>query len=800
MKVRKRKKLTINPFVSEAQRRACYAADDPDWDCEEWETHTPKGKKLPKRKGKATSNAARRYSPSRVDPTRTVTLRRAFSAQLRRKFAILKGRLVKLLVDEDALGLKEREHDAFALHPSLNSFCPTGEGGGVDPSCSPGDKYDEWGRQQDKERSDRYRQDAKDRLQLAQHDYGQHDIPHRGVHVAEKLGNDPKRAASAVRSDRVAWHGIDAKELEARVKVLAKNDVKDLKKLAASRMRDLVSHQEQGAHLYRAETKEVAASAPEPQQRAYAKMVAQHEDRERHISASHDAVLAALRRMGVNVENVSPYPSLSVTLNLDPLGDYWQDEGGAQYVVNYDPDQPRDERGRFASGGSSSPATAAQPPPSLLSRLKGVGAKLSSLTDRIPVLGKIKGKVAQGMKAIHGKLEARYGAKVATAIMTSGSIGGYGVMALSTMTMGFPGIPIVNDLISIAAHTAVAELGLQAGRIAKRITGNEEITADWHHSAALALTQEEWSKLLHSLVREHYEDVRRSLRGNATLLQEAAGLTGHEPVVNTRWAFSADPEKVRAFKQWLVKQSHDLLQSQSDREMWQRYVEQGFRRGAARSFDDVNRGRRVLSQESQQKLDFYAGTRDQFLRSSFHQPESVEKVRMLASRSFDEMENVTTDMATRMTRTLTDGLVQGQHPTEIARSLADDLDISSSRAETIARTEVIRAHAEGQLTAMEQMGVEEVGVMVEWSTAGDDKVCPACEPLEGVVLKLEEAAGMIPRHPRCRCAWVPANVGEDDEDQQRSARSIRRAVAASAEELGDDLEIEVSTTRPRSTL
>lgn len=28
--------LTVNPFVSESQRRACYTKDDPDWDCHEW--------------------------------------------------------------------------------------------------------------------------------------------------------------------------------------------------------------------------------------------------------------------------------------------------------------------------------------------------------------------------------------------------------------------------------------------------------------------------------------------------------------------------------------------------------------------------------------------------------------------------------------------------------------------------------------------------------------------------------------------------------------------------------------------
>lgn len=33
---------TNNPFVSEEQRRACYAADDPNWDCDEWNDSTPK--------------------------------------------------------------------------------------------------------------------------------------------------------------------------------------------------------------------------------------------------------------------------------------------------------------------------------------------------------------------------------------------------------------------------------------------------------------------------------------------------------------------------------------------------------------------------------------------------------------------------------------------------------------------------------------------------------------------------------------------------------------------------------------
>jgi len=38
------------PFVSKAQRRACYARKDPGWDCGEWESHTHGD--LPERKKK----------------------------------------------------------------------------------------------------------------------------------------------------------------------------------------------------------------------------------------------------------------------------------------------------------------------------------------------------------------------------------------------------------------------------------------------------------------------------------------------------------------------------------------------------------------------------------------------------------------------------------------------------------------------------------------------------------------------------------------------------------------------------
>jgi GNAT superfamily N-acetyltransferase len=79
-------------------------------------------------------------------------------------------------------------------------------------------------------------------------------------------------------------------------------------------------------------------------------------------------------------------------------------------------------------------------------------------------------------------------------------------------------------------------------------------------------------------------------------------------------------------------------------------------------------------------------------------------------------------------------------------------------ADSVYTKNCIRAHAEGQLTALEAAGVEQVSAAAEYDTTGDGKVCPKCRPLDGVVLTVPEARGMIPRHPRCRCAWKPAVV------------------------------------------
>lgn len=235
-----------------------------------------------------------------------------------------------------------------------------------------------------------------------------------------------------------------------------------------------------------------------------------------------------------------------------------------------------------------------------------------------------------------------------------------------------------------------------------------------------------------------------------SLSQEETAAVGNED-----WSARRSHEKVEQFQEWLEEQFGDLLVGTDMEQLWHLYAEEGFRKGAGRAFDDVHASERVLAGRDQRSLDQYLGGRDQFLRSSFGSPVAVEKIKLLAGRSFDDLEGIGDDVSLRMSRALTDGLVRGMSPHEVARLLDDELELGRDRTETIARTEIVRAHADGQVHALRDMGVEEVGVQVEWSATEDDRLCPKCAAMRGKVLKLDEAEGMIPLHPNCRCAFIP---------------------------------------------
>ena len=144
---------------------------------------------------------------------------------------------------------------------------------------------------------------------------------------------------------------------------------------------------------------------------------------------------------------------------------------------------------------------------------------------------------------------------------------------------------------------------------------------------------------------------------------------------------------------------------------------------------------------------------------AFNRPIHSKTLSRLYTRTFRELDGITEAVGQQVSRELTEGFAQGWNPRKIASAINDRVEsVGYVRSKTLARTEVIKAHADSTLNRYKEEGVEgvdDVAGKAEFDTAGDNDVCSICRPLEGEVMSIAEASGLIPLHPNCRCAWLP---------------------------------------------
>lgn len=234
--------------------------------------------------------------------------------------------------------------------------------------------------------------------------------------------------------------------------------------------------------------------------------------------------------------------------------------------------------------------------------------------------------------------------------------------------------------------------------------------------------------------------------------------TAHILLFNARqrqFEFLTDADKLKAFNAWFQQQVEanvfSIEPGADVTKAWTaKYVELAYEKGLTNAYESAKLSGAFESEALAEQA------QSTFLRSALNAPESVNKVRLLGTRSFEQLKGVTGQMAADMNRILSQGMIEGKTPSAMVKEMNAQIEnISIGRAQKIVRTELVHAHAEGQLDAFEELGIEELGLEAEWSTAGDDRVCPQCDDLEGQVFDIDEARGMIPLHPNCRCTWIP---------------------------------------------
>ena len=135
---------------------------------------------------------------------------------------------------------------------------------------------------------------------------------------------------------------------------------------------------------------------------------------------------------------------------------------------------------------------------------------------------------------------------------------------------------------------------------------------------------------------------------------------------------------------------------------------------------------------------------------------------------FDTIPQAVTDA---MKLSLVQGISLGEGPRTVARRLQRVAMVGESRAETIARTEMIRAAREAQ----RQLYTQNVAVQgYRRQATQDSRVCLACLALSGTLHKTDE---IMPSHPNCRCVMIPETLSWAEITGDSSIPDTRPAVA-----------------------
>lgn len=155
-------------------------------------------------------------------------------------------------------------------------------------------------------------------------------------------------------------------------------------------------------------------------------------------------------------------------------------------------------------------------------------------------------------------------------------------------------------------------------------------------------------------------------------------------------------------------------------------------------------------------------------------PIPQQQLQQLYTRTFEQLDGITNDAADTIRGELTRGLRDGWNPRKMARRLTKELrSLQHTRAETLARTELINSHSTATLDRYEDADVTVVS-HGEWATADDDRVCAICQALEGgefttqemrdTAFEMEGVSFSVrlrpPAHPNGRCVILPVVGGE----------------------------------------
>lgn len=122
------------------------------------------------------------------------------------------------------------------------------------------------------------------------------------------------------------------------------------------------------------------------------------------------------------------------------------------------------------------------------------------------------------------------------------------------------------------------------------------------------------------------------------------------------------------------------------------------------------------------------------------------------------------------------GIAEGRPTDAMVQDMRSRLSVTKARAETIVRTESLRAYNDASDKYYAAQGIDQV---MYYATA-DDRSCDICAPRAGKIYRRQDIR--VPLHPRCRCYLAPwdadlANIDPNyAESRERHSREVTKAL------------------------
>lgn len=664
-----------------------------------------------------TINAAKRtpVNPLLVDPTRTTTLQRAFEEQLSKRFAKFQKALTQYVLSGEVV---------------TNAFCPTGSGGGVDPTCSPkksrGSKnypevskaeYESWS--QGKFDSDPVRRHKENSVPL-----------NRFLRVGEVIpsGFSTAKALDRQGKEITGFNQMDASEVKYHRQLVSQMD-KEFKSLAP---RDLT--------VYRALANDQSSNKSFVDLGFPSLTIDQ-----KTASVFGDDVIAVRISKGTPLIISGSFNEYEFILprgvKFNKLTDGSFEAITSVTVNTFCP---------TGEGGGVDPTCSP----------KGKKSKLSAAKKKAKVVwfSQDDEEMDYDLADEAFQVAKRSGINILSDKELTAATVERGKVTAALFT-GLSGDVYSFD-VAVDPPRQGKGLGSQLTDLGLENFGNY---ADMGASIKLDAVN---PQMVEMLKRRGFSVT--SQFGGHQIMERVSD----EPTDNNAFKFETSEAKVQNFEQWIISKLTETMEDKdiySGRDWWKTYIERAYKQGADRAFDSMKK----KGKADQRSSDRMSGAKNQFF-STFGTEATKERMKLIAGRTYKGMKGLNDMMKTQLTLALIDGLLQGQSPRVIAKALVDKVGVNKTRALMIARTEIVRAHAEGTIASLKALGVKQIGVQVEVAVSGN--ACPICRKYKGKIFDIDKAQGLIPFHPGCRCTVIPHVTDDTSPQKERQRKNIERSI------------------------